>query len=195
MGREIHFLSPMDLILTSVLIGIGLAMDCFAVSLATGGHATGPGQGKTAVILGLVFGFFQGGMALVGWAAGAGVVGMISPFDHVVAALLLFAIGGKMAVDGIRDGGEEVPANVMNPVAVLILAVATSIDALAVGISFAFLDVAPLVPVVIIGLVAFVFSFVGVFIGGRLGRLLGRRMDIAGGAILILIGIRVLLGM
>jgi len=113
----------------------------------------------------------------------------------VVAALLLFAIGGKMAVDGIRDGGEEVPANVMNPVAVLILAVATSIDALAVGISFAFLDVAPLVPVVIIGLVAFVFSFVGVFIGGRLGRLLGRRMDIAGGAILILIGIRVLLGM
>ena len=184
----------MDLILTSIIIGIGLAMDCFAVSIATGGHQK-VGQVKTAFILGLFFGVFQAGMTLLGWALGSGFVNLISSFDHLVAALLLFIIGGKMALEGIRDGEEEEPANVMNLVSVTVLAIATSIDALAVGISFAFLDVAPLIPAIIIGLVAFVFSLVGVGIGGKLGHLLGRRVDILGGVILILIGIRVLTGM
>ena len=189
-----HVLRFMDLILTSIIIGIGLAMDCFAVSIATGGHQK-VGQVKTALILGLFFGVFQAGMTLLGWALGSGFVSLISTFDHYIAALLLFIIGGKMALEGIRDGGEEEPANVMNLVSVTVLAVATSIDALAVGISFAFLDVAPLIPAIIIGLVAFAFSIVGVGIGGKLGHLLGRRVDILGGVILILIGIRILTGM
>lgn len=183
----------MDLILTSALIGIGLAMDCFAVSIATGGHQK-VGQLKTALVLGLFFGVFQFGMTLAGWGLGTGFVALISSFDHILAALLLFVIGGKMAIEGIRDGEEEAPANVMNFVAVTVLAVATSIDALAVGISFAFLDVAPLVPAIIVGLVAFLFSCLGVFIGGKIGHLLGHRVDILGGAILILIGIRILFG-
>ena len=189
-----HVLRFMDLILTSILIGIGLAMDCFAVSIATGGHQK-VGQVKTALILGLFFGVFQAGMTLLGWALGSGFVNLISSFDHYIAALLLFIIGGKMAFEGIRDGEEEEPANVMNLVSVTVLAIATSIDALAVGISFAFLDVAPLVPAIIIGLVAFAFSLAGVGIGGKLGHLLGHRVDILGGVILILIGLKVLIGL
>ena len=125
----------MDLIITSVFIGIGLAMDCLAVSFAVGAHQK-TSRLRAAIILALFFGGFQGGMTLLGWLAGTGFADTIAAFDHWVAAGLLFIIGGKMIFDGIKDGLEEEAPDVFNLVIVLILAVATSIDALAVGAAF-----------------------------------------------------------
>ncbi len=96
----------MDLIFTSVLIGIGLAMDCLAVSFAVGAHQK-TSRIRAAFILALFFGGFQGGMTLLGWLAGTGFADAISSYDHWVAAGLLFIIGGKMIIDGIKDGHEE----------------------------------------------------------------------------------------
>ncbi|HOX36227.1 MAG TPA: manganese efflux pump MntP family protein [Methanoregulaceae archaeon] len=182
----------MDLLLTSFLIGIGLSMDCLAVAIAAGAHLK-VSRLKTAAILALFFGAFQAGMTLAGFFLASGFASLISDFDHWVAALMLFAIGGKMIYEGVHDGEEEEIPDVMNLAAVTYLAVATSIDALAVGISFAFLGMPVLSPAIIIGVVAALVSCAGVFLGGRLAHVLGRRADIAGGLILILIGLRILL--
>ena len=182
----------MDLIFTSVLIGIGLAMDCLAVSFAVGAHQK-TSRIRAAFILALFFGGFQGGMTLLGWLLGSGFADAIAAYDHWVAAGLLFIIGGKMIIDGIKDGHEEEAPDVFNLVAVFILAVATSIDALAVGLSFSFLHIVPLIPALIIGLISAIFSVGGVYSGGKVGHILGKRVDILGGIILILIGVRILL--
>jgi putative Mn2+ efflux pump MntP len=182
----------MDLIITSVFIGIGLAMDCLAVSFAVGAHQK-TSRLRAAIILALFFGGFQGGMTLLGWLAGTGFADTIAAFDHWVAAGLLFIIGGKMIFDGIKDGLEEEAPDVFNLVIVIILAVATSIDALAVGLSFSFLYIVPLIPAVIIGLISALFSIGGIFSGGKVGYVLGKRVDIPGGVILVLIGVRIIL--
>lgn len=182
----------MELLLTSVLIGIGLSMDCLAVAIAAGAHLK-VSRLKTALILALFFGGFQAGMILAGFFLAAGFATLISAYDHWVAALMLFAIGGKMIYEGVHDGEEEEDVDVLNLPAVTYLAIATSIDALAVGISLAFLSMPVLLPALIIGAVAALFSCAGVFLGGRLAHVLGRRADIAGGLILILIGARILL--
>jgi manganese efflux pump family protein len=180
----------MEFLITSALIGVGLAMDCFAVSLAVG--ATRPGDRlKAALLLAGFFGFFQFGMTLIGWGLGFSFADLIAAYDHWVAFLLLAAIGGRMLYEGLK-GGEEVPA-ALTLASITLLAVATSIDALAVGISFAFLGYLPLAPALIIGAISVGFSFVGVFSGRRLERLLGARVNILGGIILILIGLRILL--
>jgi putative Mn2+ efflux pump MntP len=180
----------MDAYIAPVIIGIGLAMDCFAVSLAAG-CSQRTSRLKIALILGSFFGIFQMGMTLGGWLLGSGFAGIISSYDHWVAGILLFVIGGKMFIEGIRDG-QEVPRDIMQIIPITILAIATSIDALAVGISFAFLEVPPVIPAVIIGIIATAFSFAGVFTGGKIGCFFGNRVDILGGVILILIGIRVI---
>ncbi|HOJ95359.1 MAG TPA: manganese efflux pump MntP family protein [Methanospirillum sp.] len=182
----------MDLLFTSVFIGIGLAMDCLAVSFAVGGHQKSS-RLRAALILALFFGGFQSGMTLLGWLLGSGFADAIAAFDHWVAAGLLFIIGGKMILDGIKDGHEEEAPDIFNLVAVLILAVATSIDALAVGLSFALLHITPLIPAFIIGLISGFFSIGGVFTGGKVGHLVGKRIDLLGGCILILIGVRIVL--
>jgi len=182
----------MDILFSSVLIGIGLAMDCLAVSFAVGAHQK-ISRIKAALILALVFGGFQAGMTLLGWLIGTGFADIIAAYDHWVASGLLFIIGGKMAMEGIRDGHEEEAPDIFNLIPVLILAIATSIDALAVGLSFAFLHIVPFIPAVIIGLISGVLSIAGVYSGGKIGHILGRRVDILGGVILILIGIKILL--
>jgi len=180
----------MDLV-TTLLIGIALAMDCFAVSLAIG-TATKTKLLNTALIIALCFGTFQAGMTLTGWAAGTGLTGLIAGFDHWVAFLLLAIIGAKMIHEGLENEGEEEPISVLRFVPVMILSLATSIDALAVGVSFAFLHESVLVPALIIGLVAFIFSGAGVLSGMRLKTFLGKRIEIIGGLILILIGLNIL---
>ncbi len=181
----------MELLLTSVFIGIGLAMDCLAVSIAAGAHLK-VSRLRTALTLAVFFGAFQTGMTLAGYLLSSGFAPLISAYDHWVAAALLFAIGGKMVWEGAHDGNPEDAPDILNLPAVTVLAVATSIDALAVGIRVAMLDMPVLLPALIIGVVAALFSVTGVFAGGKLGHVLGRRADIPGGVILVLIGMRIL---
>lgn len=175
---------------TLFLTAVGLAMDCFAVSLAAGAKAGGE-RLRTAILLGCAFGGFQAAMTLAGWAAGEGVITLISGVDHWIAFGLLLLIGVKMIREGIA-GGEEAPVSI-RAVPLLLLSIATSIDALAIGIGFAFLSVDILPAAAIIGVVSFAFAVAGVQVGGRMYRFLDRKMEVLGGLILIGIGVRVLL--
>jgi len=180
----------MDIILP-VLIGIGLSMDCFAVSLALG-TSTENKILDTAVIIAFCFGIFQVGMILLGWTAGTWLIVFIAGFDHWLAFLLLAVIGVKMIIEGFKPENEEEPIHTLGLVPVIVISIATSIDALGVGISFGFLHSDILIPALIIGIVAFTFSFVGVISGNRLKSLLGKKIEIAGGLILIAIGLDIL---
>ena len=172
----------MDL-LTPAVIGIGLSMDCFAVSLAIG-TTTKTRLIYAAVIIAIFFGTFQAGMTAIGWLAGSSVIGLISAYDHWVAFILLAIVGGKMMWEGIHGGEEDAHIEVLHLVPVIVLSFATSIDALAVGISFGVLQTAILVPALIIGIVCFVISLAGVLLGERLEDILGSKMEIIGGLIL-----------
>ena len=180
----------MDL-LTPALIGIGLSMDCFAVSLAIG-TTTKTRLFYAAAIIALCFGAFQAGMTVIGWAAGVSLIGLISAYDHWIAFILLAIVGGKMIWEGVKGDEDEAPLKVIRIIPVIVLSFATSIDALAVGISFGVLQTAVLIPALIIGIVCFGISFAGVMLGERLETFLGNKMEIFGGIILILIGIRIL---
>jgi manganese efflux pump family protein len=180
----------MDL-LTPVLIGIGLSMDCFAVSLALG-STTKTGLTRAAFLIALFFGAFQAGMTVLGWAAGISVLGFISVYDHWIAFILLLVIGGKMISEGIDGEEEKAPIDVLRLFPLMALSLATSIDALAVGVSFGILRNAVLIPALIIGIVCGVISFAGVMLGEQLEDLLGNKMEIIGGLILILIGVKIL---
>ena len=180
----------MDL-LTPALIAIGLSMDCFAVSLAIG-TTTKTRLIFAATIIALFFGAFQAGMAVIGWVAGVSLIGLISAYDHWIAFILLAIVGGKMILEGVRGGDDEAHVEVIRIVPVIVLSVATSIDALAVGVSFGVLQMAVLIPALIIGIICFGISFAGVMLGERLEKYLGNKMEIFGGIILILIGIRIL---
>ena len=180
----------MDL-LTPAVIGIGLSMDCFAVSLAIG-TTTKNRLVYAAVIIACFFGAFQAGMTVIGWLAGSSVIGYISAWDHWIAFILLAIVGGKMIWEGVRGGEEEPHIEAIQLVPVIVLSLATSIDALAVGVSFGVLQTAVLVPAIIIGVVCFVISFAGVMLGERLEDILGNKIELIGGLILILIGVNIL---
>jgi putative Mn2+ efflux pump MntP len=180
----------MDL-LTLVLIGIGLSMDCFAVSLALG-SITKSGLTRAAFLIAFFFGAFQAGMTVLGWAAGVSVLGFISVYDHWIAFILLLVIGGKMISESIDGEEEKAPVDVLKMFPLIALSLATSIDALAVGFSFGILRNAVLIPALIIGIICGAISFAGVMVGEQLEDLLGKKMEIVGGLILILIGVKIL---
>ena len=171
-------------------IAVGLAMDAFSVSLA-GGAALKKDIANTALLTGLMFGFFQFAMPVLGWIVGAPISSIINPFGYWIVVALFFFIGGKMIYDAVN--GEEEGVSLIGFKVLTLLAVATSIDALAVGISYGLLGEAILLPSVIIGIVAFAFSFAGVLAGHKLSGVLGSKMEIFGGVILILIGCKFLL--
>jgi putative Mn2+ efflux pump MntP len=175
---------------TVILIAIGLAMDAFAVSIAKG-VSLNENKLKSAILLASLFGGFQALMPVIGWLAGLGLEDIIMGVDHWIAFVLLGFIGAKMIYDSTRseDGKEED----ITLLAALALAVATSIDALMVGFTFAFLETPILVPILIIGVVTFVLSFVGVIFGSGMGSIFGKKIKILGGLILILIGMRILI--
>lgn len=184
-------MATLDLLPPLVLIGLALAMDCLAVSF-TFGACRSTRRLEAALILALMFGLFQAGMTLLGWLLGSGFASIISAYDQVVASFLLLLIGAKMIVDGIRNSRAGESSDIFSLATVILLAFATSIDALAVGTSFGFLQVSPVLPAVIIGVIAAGVSVIGVFSGCRVGEVLGHRVDIIGGVILIIIGIRIL---
>ena len=170
-------------------IAVGLAMDAFSVSLA-GGAALKKDIVKTAVLTGLMFGFFQFAMPVIGWLVGAPISSIINPYGYWIVVALFFFIGGKMIYDAVN--GEEEGVSLIGFKVLTLLAIATSIDALAVGISYGLIGEAILLPSIIIGLVAFAFSFAGVLAGHKLSDVLGSKMEIFGGIVLILIGLKFL---
>jgi putative Mn2+ efflux pump MntP len=178
--------------LTILLIAVGLAMDAFAVSIAKG-LTTQTNRRKTALLIGVSFGGFQMLMPTIGYFAGLSLESIIAGVDHWVAFGLLAFIGSKMIYDAVKKDGDEKTLDNLKLHALLTLSVATSIDALMVGFSFAFLQTAILVPVAAIGVVTFLLSFTGFFFGCHLGKLFGNKIKILGGLILIAIGLRILL--
>lgn len=179
-----------------LLIGIGLSMDAFAVSLCKGLGMKRLDL-RQAVIIGVFFGGFQALMPVVGWALGKQFESYITSIDHWIAFALLAFIGGKMIFDAARgDGYDELAGKSMGKLdykELFMLAVATSIDALAVGITFAFLQVNIIGAVSIIGITTFVLSVAGVAIGHLFGARFEKPAGIIGGIVLILIGVRILL--
>jgi len=175
------------------LIAVGLAMDAFAVSVAEGIALQKVTGGHTARVA-LHFGFFQALMPVVGWLAGTSLRAFVGTFDHWVAFGLLVLIGGKMIADtfiGFETGEPRPPSRGAR---LLMLSVATSIDALAVGVSLAMLRVNVWGPALVIGVVTGVLCAVGIRLGDRVGSHLERRAELAGGIVLCLIGVRILLG-
>jgi putative Mn2+ efflux pump MntP len=177
--------------LTVTLIAFGLAMDAFAVSIANG-MTIKSDRKKAALLTAVFFGGFQMLMPIIGWAIGLSLQDIIAAFDHWVAFGLLAFIGVKMIYEALKNNGEEDGEKTLKLHTLLTLAVATSIDALMVGLSFAFLQTSILLPVVAIGIVTFTLSFAGFYFGGYLGKAFGHKIEILGGLILIGIGLKIL---
>lgn len=180
-----------------LLIGLGVSADAFAVSMCKGVEMKKI-IWKYALLIALFFGGFQMIMPLIGWGAGSLFQKYITEFDHWIAFGLLLLLGGKMIYDGIFDKDEKKEGDEDKPLklglgTLLVMAIATSIDALAVGVTFAFLSVNIWLAVGIIGATTFAFSLIGVFIGVKVGDKFKNKAEILGGVILILLGVKILL--
>jgi len=175
-----------------LIIAMGLAMDVFAVSLgaATSAHVNNP---RAEFRLWWHFGLFQALMPVVGWMLGSTVTGWIAPIDHWVAFGLLAFVGVRMVRAGFDPDGASFTTNPTRGRTMVMLSIATSIDALAIGLSLALLDVTIWYPSIIIGIVSSTLSFAGLRLGRLLGDKFGKRMEIVGGLVLIAIGLRILL--
>ena len=188
-------------ILTLMLVSLGLAMDAFSVSVSSGIFLKNL-KCRHAFKIGGFFGFFQFIMPFIGWLLGSGFSDIIGRFAPWIAFILLLFIGGKMLIEAIKEKDEDEVGDPLNTKLLLILAVATSIDALAVGVTFAamglplmgtVLGASALINSIVIGIVAFVISSIGVYIGNKCGDLFGNKAEIAGGLVLIGIGVKILL--
>ena len=185
----------MSLIIELLLIGVGLSMDAFAVAVCKG-LAMRRVNKKQALIIGLFFGGFQALMPFVGWALGTRFESYITNIDHWIAFILLAFIGGKMVIEAVKPEEYDEIKQMDPPLdlkEMFILAVATSIDALAVGITFAFLQYPIVKSITIIGCTTFCISIAGVYVGNFFGNKYKKRAEIVGGIILILIGVKILL--
>ncbi len=178
--------------ITILVIAIALSMDAFSVSIATGAAYKKTGN-RIALKMAFFFGFFQAFMPVIGWLLGLTFRKYIESFDHWVAFALLALVGGKMIYEAIFTKEDQKNNGVMTLTLLLILSIATSIDALAVGITFSLMDQSIAEAVIIIGLVTFAFSYIGVFIGEKLGHFFENKIEIAGGLVLIAIGIKILI--
>lgn len=184
-------------LLELLLVGIGLSMDAFAVSICQG-LCMPKLNWRHAAVIALFFGGFQALMPLAGWFLGSRFAGYIQNFDHWVAFVLLVIIGGNMLREafGPEDDEDEAACAVdakLDLKQLFLMAVATSIDALAVGVTFAFLEVKIVPAISIIGTTTFCLSLVGVAVGNFFGTRYKKRAEAAGGIILILLGIKILL--
>ncbi|MFZ2053748.1 MAG: manganese efflux pump MntP family protein [Candidatus Aminicenantales bacterium] len=174
-------------------IALALAMDAFAVSIGLG-LSLKPATGGQTFRLAFSFGLFQFLMPVLGWAAGERIIQHIARYDHWAAFVVLLAVGGRMIFESLKPE-KETQIRRTDPtcgLSLLVLSVATSLDALAVGLSLAVLRVAILFPAVVIGVVAFIVTVLGMRIAPTLGKILGRRAELLGGFVLILIGIKIL---
>lgn len=178
-------------LLTLFIIAVGLSMDAFAVSICKG-LSMKKMSWKNAVIVGLYFGGFQAGMPFIGYLLGSQFKSAITSIDHWIAFILLGIIGFNMIRESLNKEEECVDCSV-DPGSMILLAIATSIDALAVGVTFAFLKVDIVPAVSFIGITTFVLSIIGVKVGNVFGTKYKSKAEFAGGLILILMGIKILL--
>ena len=180
-------------VITILFIAFGLAMDAFAVSV-TSGVAIKNLKVNNALRIAFFFGLFQAIMPAIGWLGGFTFRNFISSIDHWIAFGLLSLIGLKMIFESTKMKPEEETKNPLNIYVLLMLSLATSIDALAVGLSLSFLKIFIITPAIIIGVITFLLSFIGVFVGNRVGHFFENKIEILGGLILIAIGIKILIG-
>ncbi len=176
---------------TTLLIATALAMDSFSVAI-TNGLTTKKFRVSKAITIGVFFGFFQAIMPVIGWYAGEHVLDLISEIDHWIAFGLLAVIGSRMIYESTKDESEKIISSLTVKV-LLILSIATSIDALAVGLSIYVLEISIVTLAVSTGIITFILSFFGVYIGGKFGHILQNKVEPLGGIILIMIGLRILL--
>lgn len=180
------------------LLAIGLAMDCFAVSIASG-IILKRIQWRPMLTMAFAFGFFQAIMPFIGWMCANTFSHLIESVDHWIAFAILAFLGGRMVYESFKEEGCRQEFNPASPKVVLTMAIATSIDALAIGVSFAFLGIRDyrdiLSPILIIGLVSFIMSLVGLIFGIRCGCGCARKLKAErwGGIILIIIGLKILI--
>lgn len=173
------------------ILAVGLSMDAFAVSICKG-LSIQKLKLRHALIVGAWFGVFQALMPAIGWLLGSAFAETIVAVDHWIAFVLLAIIGGNMIREALGKGEEDCDPS-LAPAAMVLLAVATSIDALAVGVTFAFLRVKVLPAVALIGVCTFLLSAAGVKIGNVFGSRYKSRAELLGGAVLVLIGVKILL--
>ena len=178
--------------LTIIIIAVGLAMDAFVVSIVSG-SAYRQLHVKHALRMALFFGAFQAFMPLIGSLAGLTLREYIAHYDHWIAFGLLVAVGGKMIYESLKIKSVEENPDPSNIFVLLVLSVATSIDALAVGITLSLIAGSIIVAVIIIGLITFILSYLGVYIGKRFGHFFESKIEALGGIILIGIGTKVLI--
>jgi putative Mn2+ efflux pump MntP len=178
-------------LITIIVIAVGLAMDAFVVSIVSGG-AYRQLHVKHALRMALFFGAFQAFMPLIGSLAGLSFKNYIQNYDHWVAFGLLAAVGGKMIYESFKIKAVEENPNPSNIFVLLLLSVATSIDALAIGVTLSFVTSSLALAVTIIGLTTFILSYAGVVIGKRFGHFFENRLEAVGGLILIGIGVKIL---
>ena len=178
-------------LITIIVIAVGLAMDAFAVSIVSG-SVYKQLKIKHAFRIAVFFGGFQAIMPLIGSLAGISLKGYVANYDHWMAFALLSAVGAKMIYESFKITFAEKIFNPENILVLLVLSVATSIDALAVGITLSFLQVSIATAVIIIGLVTFVLSYLGVLIGKKFGHFFESKIEALGGLILIGLGAKIL---
>jgi putative Mn2+ efflux pump MntP len=179
--------------LSILIIAIGLSADCFGVALS-GSISMGTVSFLQIFRTSLAFGLFQALMPVLGWLAGRTIADVISAYDHWVAFALLVAIGGGMIWESFRSrNARATGTDFTKGILLLTLSISTSIDALAVGLTLAFLEVNIALASLTIGVVAFIITVMGFLVGRKVGKLLGRRAEAIGGVILIAIGIRIVL--
>ena len=175
-----------------LVIAIGLGMDAFSVAIGVGASYRVISFGPV-LRLSFFFGLFQVLMPIAGWFAGVSVASIIAGYDHWVAFGLLAFVGGKMILESFNEEAKVHTTDPTKGFTLIILSVATSIDALAVGLSFAFLKIPVFYPSLIIGIVAFFMTMAGMFFGEKLGKVVGRKVEILGGLILIGIGVKIVI--
>lgn len=175
-----------------LLLAVGLSLDAFAVALgsATNGQITGK---RSAVRLSFHFGLFQAFMPVIGWFIGYRIDTLIRSFDHWLAFILLFFVGGKMIYESFKHEKDEEKSDPSKGWNLVILSIATSIDAFVVGFSLALINVSIWFPCIIIGITTAVLTIIGIYFGIKLGNLFGKRMEMLGGLIIIGIGVKILL--
>ncbi|MBN2301821.1 MAG: manganese efflux pump [Lentisphaerae bacterium] len=179
-------------LLTIIFIAFALAMDAFAVSIAEG-IVVQHFRMRHALTIGTWFGVFQAVMPLLGWMTGSRVRNFVQEIDHWIAFGLLLFIGLKMIWEAFRMESIEKQTDPLNAFVLFALSVATSVDAFAAGISFAMLNLAIVTPIIIIGLITFCISVLGVWIGNKCGHCFEKPIAIAGGCMLVVIGVRILI--